>query len=324
MSPTPSVNSFTAYRKRIAKSAVPTLGELVFFSVAENFAADHAAMEADCKRLGLEKFTPKVPKDIDVFRRVCTNAARKRVPVDGADVFENYLMRDVKTSDGHAWKQLVVETVDGENRRLDYEPVLELEFDPEKPNKIVVNWLVTPQPKNARSVLDEIVSQYKFWRGKVHAYSMRSFLRDVVASTNATMVKQSGGLYFVMESKFDTISALDEIVTKHASTEDFTTTNVSFDTVPLIDDSRTKEMLRAAFEDEAIRSIKEFQDEVDDLVGDDGTITDAKFASLAAKKNAIKAKAEEYATLLDDNLNGTSLRMRALEASLKKAYRKIG
>lgn len=316
---TPPINSFSSYRKRLAKANVPLLGHLVFFTVAENVCVDHEDFAKDCDRLDFGSYTPKSPKDADVFRRVCTNAARKRVPTDDPERFENYLVRDVRASGGHFWKQLVVETVDSSDRRLSYEPVLELEFDPKKPTRIVVNWLKDPNP-TSRAILTSITSEYKHWRGKVHAYSIRSFIRDIVNSEGlATSVKQSGGLYFVASTRLDVIERLDEIVEKYAGTD----RAIALDTVPLIDDSRTKEMLKAAFEDEAVRSITEFQKEVDDLIASDGKITDAKFATLAKRKNEIKDKAKEYAELLDDNLNGTTLRMKSLESTLKRAYNRI-
>ncbi len=319
MSPSTSP-SFANYRRRMKSSSMPCLGELCWYTVAEALKIKHAAFLALCTQHGLEEFAPKMPKDVDVFRRACTKAQRKRIPVPNTDVFENIMVRDVKSAAGHFWKHIVIETVDGDNRRLDHEAVIEVHFDPDLPDTLELTSLGAHRA-SADLVAQEIAAGYAEWRGMVYGYSVREFIRAVVMSTGATVVRPSGGVYFVMEPKLDTIAKLDEIVTHFA--EKLPDGDLILHTVPLIDDARQREMLRAAVEAETAADIDKFVKEIDELLDDDRA-TDARFAELAARKNALKAKTEEYATLLSDTLGGTELRMKKLESSLKRFYRAIG
>lgn len=320
MSPSTSP-SFANYRRRMKSSSMPCLGELCWYTVAEALKIKHAAFLALCTQHGLEEYAPKMPKDVDVFRRACTKAQRKRVPVPNTDVFENIMVRDVKSAAGHFWKHIVVETVDGDNRRLDHEAVIEVHFDPDTPDALEFTHLMTHRSTAVQEVAQAIGAGYTEWRGMVYGYSVREFIRAVVMSTGATVVRPSGGVYFVMEPKLDTIAKLDEIVTHFA--EKLPDGDLILHTVPLIDDARQREMLRAAVEAETAADIDKFVKEIDELLADDRA-TDARFAELASRKNALKAKTEEYATLLSDTLGGTELRMKKLESSLKRFYRAIG
>lgn len=318
---TPQSPSFAAYRRRLAKSTMPVLGELVWYTVAEAAKIPHAAFLAECTKHGLETYAPKLPKDVDVFRRACTKAQRKRVPVpNNPELFENYLVRDVKSAAGHFWKQIVIETVDGDNRKLGFDAAVEIHFDPDIPDQLDVQYLTGNPSGVLREVVDAITNHYDEWRGMVYGYSVREFIRAVVTSTGATVVRPSGGVYFVMEAKLDVIGKLDEIVSAFASP---TEPDLILHTVPLIDDARQREMLRSAFEAETAGDIDKFVKEVEEALADD-KCTDARFAELARRKTEIKTRTEEYSTLLEDALGGTDMRMKKLDSSLKRFYKAIG
>ena len=309
------MSTYSDYVDRVSGTTMSWLGQVVWYSVTEDTKVDLRDITKTLRINNLERFIPPPPKDVDVFRRVCTKAQKKRVPVTD-EVHENYLVRDVRSASGHYWKQIVVERVDSStNRRLDFTPVIELEFDPQKQDVTTSLISGTNFHQGAQRIAYDITTNYQDWRGNLHAYVIRELIREIVLSTGATILKPTGGVYFVMHSQAQVLVNLEATLT--------TINGATLATLPLIDDTKQKELVRAAIEEETVGEIAKINIEITELLDGD-PINSKRFVKMASRINAIKGRTGEYAELLDTTLDTTHLHMRALESNMQRLYRHQG
>ena len=79
-------------------------------------------------------------------------------------------------------------------------------------------------------------------------------------------------------------------------------------------------MVKEAFEDDTVRAAERKIDEITELLTGP-EITYRRAISLALEIKELHEKVEEYRTILDDELSFTDIRMKALDAKMKKLYK---
>lgn len=306
-----SLAVFSDYTKRIVTGDVPFLGVMTWFSVSEASSVSHLDLQALLPTVGLEHLIPDFPKDWNVFRQTCSAAQRKRVATTDPDVFENYLVRDVKSIGRCVWKHLVVETVDKANRVLGYEPVFELAYNYGETDPAL---LVTATPlggnpsQTAQDIADSIVGTFYRLRARVNAYGIRELIRRTLAEAKAVSVRENGGVYFVMADRSDMVTALEALATQIEG--------MRIHSLPLIDDQRQREMIKAAIEAESVGECDKLIQEILDL-RDGPEISEKRFADVAARVQAITEKADAYGSLLDEALGNTEFRRDQLQLQVQ-------
>lgn len=296
-----------------AANQLPTLGSLVLYGVAEKVRLDHTALGTLLDANGLSDFKTRPVSDKNVFLRVSSAQARKRVPTNDPEIFENYLVRHVAQTPATATKHIVVERVNSNGKRLDLLPMVSLEFDTNAYPQVTVGYLDDPATglpcdhDQAHAVGELVARDYLADRGKVNAYGFRDLIRKVVDHVGATTVRS--GVYFVPEARMATIANL-EAVTDQID-------GISVNVIPLIDNSKSREMLKTAFTQDTFNAIDKALSEIDAL---DHEVPVAKFAALTQKKAALKREADEMAALLETNLEDAEIRMQLYEAKLLKLH----
>lgn len=306
-------DSYSKYLERLrAKDPSVLLGSLVWYNVAESVRVPHKDLTLALQATGLEEFIPPVPKDEDVFLRVCTSHERKRVETDDPDVYANYLMRAVSKGGGTAQKQIVVEEVHAQKGRLSYEPSVAIAFDGQQ---VQITSLTSPPNPQAMNLADLIKRDFKRERKCVAAYTLRSMFREAIASLGATKTVPSGGVYFVTEQHRYTLDALGRLSKMIDGT--------LFHTVPLLNDEEQQAMLRDAIEGETRSTIEKALDEIDRLLTGP-EITAARYQSLVEQMNVVKGRTAEYSELLDDALSGCDLLVGSYDAKMRKLFMHVG
>lgn len=310
-----TTTTFSQYADHLKHSDLPFLGEIIYYSVPMRTSAEYEPFVKALSDAGFDDLIPRRPQDADTFRRACTAAQRKRVPVIGRATYENILIRDVRQAAGHVWKQIVIEEVDGQNKRLSYEPKLELEYDPDI-DGIVPMWL-TPEHETTRLAAQQIMNDFNDWKGQLTDHNIRKLITDVLATCNATETRASGGVYFVMESRMGRVRDLGKVL-------DITGVSgrgkVDLVTIPLIDDAKQREHIRNAFEDESVGEAQRMISEIEELLSGP-EVSERKFIAMTKRMKELKDRANEYTQLLDDNLDGTQLRLQALETRMLDLFR---
>jgi hypothetical protein len=299
------------YEHRINDTSIPILGSLCWYAVQARCKVSHDEFARRLSAEGLDRHIPAKPRDDDTFLRVTSDIERKREPVPGhEDVFENFLVRKVVHSKGHVIKQIVVEKVDGENKRLDYRPVVELEFITAG-GEFVITPMGWPTNPRALELAQTARDEYHAWRGSLPPNSVRTAINNVIVDAGATLVKPTGGIYFLLGHRLDQLRALERVL---AGIE-----GAFVHGVPLIDETDQREMLRQAFIDESVGEMMRLTEEMNELAAGD-KITGKRFTALNARMEAIKAKAAEYSGVLEVSSETTELRMQALEAARRRLF----
>jgi hypothetical protein len=265
------------------------LGQLVWYGVSDVRIA-HTALSQALITNGLNGFIPRLPSDVDVFRRVCTASQKRRVPTSDPDIYENYLIRDMPTTDtGVVCKVIVRETVQPDV--LTYEAqVASVMF--ERATGDLSTHIVKDAGVVAKSIVADVEQGYRDERGTLNSYAVRELIRRVLTACSAVNVRGSGGgVYFVSHDHIDTISKLEGFAGQMPGT-------VLFHTLPLIDDGKQREMVRHAFESETVEEIERIVDEIARLEQTNTPVTAAKVESYANEMRRLKARTTEYMDLL--------------------------
>lgn len=301
---------FTSYADRIRESDPGMwLGVLCWYTVAEAVRVPHGDLKEHMTDHGLEAFVPPLPRNDNVFKQACTNANRKRIPL-GDGTFANLMVRDVDVTAGRVYKHIVVETVDGANKRLSYEPAIEVMFNPET-NAIETTDLVWTDdvPECARAALAEIIQTFHSWSGCINAYTIREMFRRIIGAAGATVVRPTGGVYFVHTDRLELVDACSKLSTILSDT--------TFHLTPLLDDGTQRDMLRQAFTAETQGQIEKTLLEIDELIAGGG-VSARKLASLVQQRKELVERTSEYSDLLSDKLTEAQLALRALDVNMRR------
>jgi hypothetical protein len=300
--------TFSDYRRGLESSREAWLGELVWFTVPDATRISHDDLLVALKECALEDFAPPRPQDDDVFRRVCTAHQRKKVETPDPDVFENYLIRDVKRSGGKCTKQIVVEQVNGANKRLSYAPAVQLEHD-KSTGQVIIEELDTAEDSTqALNLAELIVQNYKHDRGTLNSMGIRWLLRTVLERSDATIVRPSGGIYFVSIMWADRVASLEKLGEK---------IGITVHPCPLLDDKKQRAMLRAAFKAETVDEIDKMLGEIDTMLKGD-EVPERKYLDMYNRMQAITARTGEYAELLEEEFGNAEFRMDILQKKTKQ------
>lgn len=292
------------YAERVKLAPSAWLGQAVAFRVAEACRISHDDLRKQLKQIGLEEHLPRAPKDEDVFRRVSSAHQRKRVPTSNSAVFENYLIRDVGRGQRKVTKQIVVEQVDAENKRLAYEPAVQLDFDN---GAITTMTLATAvDPTQALNLAELIEKDYAADRGHLNSYAIRQMLRSILDDSGAVPFL-TGGIYFVSPVWTNRITDVEAMAVPGMELHSF----------PIIDDKKQREMLRRSIEAETNEAMDALLKEIEEIENGPEITTD-KFGLLNERRQAILAKAKDYADMLDETLGNTQFRMDMVNAKLKQ------
>lgn len=291
----------------------PLLGYLIWYSVPETVTVKHSELTSVLTAVGLDAYLRPVPKDKDVFMRVASAQARKRVATDDPSIYENYMVRNVLDDGARAVKQIVVERVNASGEKLDLFPAVQVEYDTGTIKlKFLEDEAGNPIDHDQAMAVGELIEHdYNAKRGTVNAYSVRELIRRIILANDATTVRPSGGVYFLMQSKQQVIDAL----VAFADAIPF----VDIHPVPLVDNSRQREMLQRAVEAETIEEIDKIINEIDKI----DSLTPRKYAAMAQQMNDIRAKTTSYTTLLDEALDAAQFRINIYQAKMRELYNKV-
>lgn len=307
-----SAASFTDYASRLrANDPDLFLGQLVWYSVYDEAKIAHTDLTKLLVDCGLDAYTPRAPKDLDVFRRVCTDAQRKRVPTTNPEVFENYLIRDVQRANSNVCKQVVREQVDANNRRLAYEPMVEVCFHnlgSAVTSKIVSVNTSADEQMVALQIADEIAVNFQAARGTCNGYAIRELIRRVLVSSAGTLVRPGGGVYFIMRQHIANVAALERLASKINGT--------SVHALPLLDDAKQRKMIKEAFENETVGEVDKALVEIDKLLAGP-EITETKFQNILADMKGLVDKTEEFSDLLEEQMGNADFRIKMYKSKMR-------
>lgn len=289
------------------------LGRVVWYSLSESSRMNHGEFCLNVHNESMNWDLPPVVRPHDLFRRVTTDAQRRKVPLlsqgSATGEYVNYNFREVGCDDDHIWRQLVAEVLDRNGHRLSYAVLHEVTFfrngsliaDESIAGLNVDPLLCEPVTEIMEQVRAKFTEQYD----TLTAFTIREYVRRVIRSCNATVLRD--GVYFIKGHQPE-IDALDNIV------------NVipggMFHSLPLIDDRKQRDMLRQAFEDESVGEIDKIINEVTELLRNGKKVTTKKFGDFLGRYNDVRGKMVDYSDLLDTAMVSTATRLEVVSAAL--------
>jgi hypothetical protein len=305
------------------------LGRLAWYTVSEDLRVPYdefltvvktefADVVMDQPILDEGKGAPLFPLSSNVFKRACTAANRKNVPTQDPEIRYNYLLRPTGADAKQIWQTIVREAVDSEGHKLNYTELVRVTFTRASDTIRFDN--VNPEDEEdeaANEIAEAIVGYFKDNLGILNAYTIREWLRRYLdKGLSSVRVRPSGGVYFVSEDSGPAIEALDRMFNGfgHAA---------SFHYLPLLDDSKQREMLRVAFENESVGAIDEMIGDIAEILKSGKQITSDKFADFKVEYNRLKSKTADYSELLEDKLSGTEVRLELMATMLIDLMSKV-
>jgi hypothetical protein len=305
--------SYFSYEQHLKSGTVPTLGMLAWYSVPESSEIDHKDFLFLVEKNNAPLKTPELPKSADVFRRACNNAKMLKIPAAVPGEFYNYTMRDSGYDDGFVFRTAVEERVDSKNHELGFRVIGQATFSRESvkthyqiDDKIDPSDPAVTQFKKMQNCIDSYVDAKAT---TIPAIAVRESARRALENTLlGTRVRPGGGVYFINPEKLEKLEAIDVVINN--------VPNASFHVLPLVDDSRQREMLKSSFEDESIEETKRLIDDITDILKSGDDISARKFSSLHNRYTSQKNKLAEYKDLLSDALETSSTALDVCNAQI--------
>lgn len=291
------------------------LGRLVWYTVTAELDATHKEFHALAMQnffdLDKQPILPGYPKTSDVFKRACTEAQRRNVPTAEPGIKNNYLTRSTGHDPKKIWRTIVRETVDSEGHTLSYVELITITFDRATENiEFQQTAGVDETDPVATEIADAIVGYVKVEGDKITAYAVREFARQYLERVLlATKVRPSGGVYFVNEANAVAVEALDKTLNGLGL-------GASFHYMPVLDDSKQREMLRVAFESESVGEIDRLIGEMAELMAAKQKISSNRFAGFADEYKVLRRRIAEYSDLLDEKMEATANRLEIMDTVL--------
>lgn len=186
----------------------------------------------------------------DAFRRATSSVQRKRVPTDEPGVFENYLCRDVSSDKTHVQRNIVVEVVDIQGKRLDYrseEAVIKLD---KSTGQVLAE---VEQNSRAADMVNDALVLFEMFKTHHDSMAIRMLALNYLKGLSPTSVKPSGGVYFVPE-KYEV--ELEKLIT---FLESLPGESEAF-MIPLINSKVNKDMVRKKLHDSLKDTLQDLKD----------------------------------------------------------------
>ena len=142
-------------------------------------------------------------------------------------------------------------------------------------------------------VLDEIDNRYTDLSANLDENKIRAVVRNYLTHLNAIGVKPSGAVYFVHNTRQDTLDALQLLVQRIGQ-------GCSMDQMPLIDTDTSRNMLTEAFQNEVEDDVRLLLGKIAEINAkvQGGKIKPSAYAELNAAYQEVASRSEEYTRVL--------------------------
>lgn len=284
------------------------LGSLLWFSIsAADVNLDDARRELEKAGLSTDGMR-RILRPVDAFKKAARDVGHKfPAAVDG--VKAEFLVRDAGEDSEQQSKHIILERVvrQGTQRhRIVYEKVGELVFtrgvkkagiyqDYGVSYRRSTNNLQSPltpaEDQWLTEALDSFQSRFDHLLHFMDSHAVRSFVREYFARRlSGTLVKESGGVYFVGQKHAAEVAALGRWI-KHIGSD--------FRAVPLLNLEDGRQMIMEAFEDEIVREVERLMDELAKILKDpDRQIEEKTFDAHGLRAAELTEKVAEYNSML--------------------------
>lgn len=185
------------------------LGDLFWYSIGSQLIQKDL-LESYFNQTGVEKeFMPNPIRMVDAFKRATVEIAKKNVPTDQPKVFRNYIIREIYTDKDAIQRNIVIETVDQEGKKLAYDSqaaILKLD----KKNKSFE--IVQSNDTLAQGLAHEADDRFRKYVSHYAAQNLRQMTAKALAACAPTMVRPNGGVYFIPRTFDEKMNRLRNLI----------------------------------------------------------------------------------------------------------------
>ncbi len=255
------------------------LGSLCWYTVYD-VKISRSCLEDKFIDAGVDLFyMPNPIKPIDAFRRATAELEENKLP--RGETFQNYLVREVLCDKASVIRQLIRETVDSKNVRLEYTKVGEIIFNRDCEQIRIVDC-------GAGYRLNKVEDLFIKYKENYDGQHLRRVVRTIIADMNPTAVRPSGGVYFIPQKYQGKLLTLEKLV-KSLDGEFFS--------IPVIDQENSRDMLYQKFKEQVGQSIAQMKD-----VLQSSQASKSEIVRVIDKSKKMFKQIEEYENLLNRNL----------------------
>lgn len=164
-----------------------------------------------------EVWLPNAIRPVDAFRRATSEIRAKRRATSSPNVFENFLIREVYSDKKTVQRNIVVEQVDQDNKRLGYKAdkgVMRLDkeygtlsFEAEDPDVV--------------RICEEVEHTFHQYRDYYGSQQVRAMIARISSSLAPTPVRRNGVIYFIPRQMNNGLSNLVELINRLDNSEAF-------------------------------------------------------------------------------------------------------
>jgi len=262
-----SVDNMTAVKNIDEKDI---LGHLMWYSVGKQLI-DAKELQDKLIQSGLEEsWMPNKIRSVDAFRRA-TKEVETRKLTDKANVYENYIIREVFAEHDTVQRNIVVETVDQNGKRLDYNSeaaVITLD-------KVNDHITFTTTSEQTVEMCKEIENRYTIYKNYYSAQQVRVMVNKILQSLAPVPVRPNGGIYFIPNSHTGQLKRLVAFTGSLENSEGFK--------IPVVDTFDNKQMVT-----------HKLNDHLDDIIRQCQSSENLRKSQVKDIINDAKAAVEDY------------------------------
>ena len=206
------------------------LGHLMWFSVGKQLIKTDE-LENKLNNAGLDSiWMPNPIRSTDAFRRA-TKEMEQRKATSQPNVFQNVLMREVYADKEAVQRNIVVETVDQNGKRLSYSPqsaVITLDKNKDHVTFVTEDAMI-------EEICQEAEHKFNLYKNHYSAQQLRVMVNKNLQSLAPTPVRKNGGIYFVPAPKSPDLLKLVQFISSLDDSEGYK--------VPVIDSADNRTMV---------------------------------------------------------------------------------
>lgn len=194
------------------------LGHMFWFSVGKQLVNATALKDALLNSGLDESWMPNEIRSVDAFRRATKEIEAKK-PTSTANVFENYLVREVFADNKQVQRNIVVETVDQSGKRLDYNSNAAVVTLDKINNQI--SFVVEQDNDFAQTLCDDAQNKFNIYKDHYSAQQVRVMVSKIMNALSPTPLRPNGGIYFIPESQTEGLTKLVNFIAQLDNSEGF-------------------------------------------------------------------------------------------------------
>ena len=302
------------------------LGHLVWYYVPADFNITLKDWMTAIYGTPVKDLAPTAPRAVDAFKRAMNKVKGSvRLPVQNSGEFTyKFLPRDSGHDEEKVYRTLTVEELDSDKHQLSYETCVEFAYDRKKERIDRAKFdkqALAHFPAEIQGMCElkakQVRELYLQEMESLGPIKVRELIRqDIERKMQGTLARPSGGVYFVSNEHIDRIDALDALVNGF--------NGPTFHQLPLINSTKQREMLRAAFEVEAAGQVEILMEDMRKLLqGKSGKITQGKAKAFHARFIEMTDRLGAYSDLLNEGMETTGMQLKGLQVQCMEVFKRI-